>query len=197
MMTIHIRNMVCNRCIRVVSDELAALGHDVRSISLGEAVLSEEPGDEGMTRLRSMLLENGFELIEDARLQTIERIKRAVLQFAREDAAGRPRGWRVSDALAAEIGRDYSGLSALFSSVEGVTIEQFLILQRIEYAKELLKYGELTLSEIADRLGYSSVQHLSSQFKKVTGLTPSRFRSMASEARIPLDRVGRRSRPGG
>ena len=180
---------MCNRCIKVVGEELKRLGHDVRSIVLGEAVIAGELDVAASQKIRAALEQNGFELIEDQRVKTIERIKHAVLKLVRRDAEKEPLKEKVSEYIAREVGKDYHSLSMLFSSIENITIEQFVILQRIERAKELLKYGELTLSEISYRLGYSSVQHLSNQFKKVTGMTPSRFKRMVENTRRPLDRV--------
>ena len=187
--TLFIRNMVCNRCVKVVSEELQQLGLDVRSISLGEAVVAGNT-EEGMLRkVKGALERNGFELIEDKRIKTIEQIKLAVLRLVRSEAPESDSGGKYSNYIARELGQDYQGLSTLFSSMESVTIEQYVILQKIERVKELLKYGELTLSEISYTLGYSSVQHLSNQFKKVTGLTPSRFKKLMENSRKPLDKV--------
>jgi AraC family transcriptional regulator len=188
--TLYIRNMVCPRCIKVVRDELAALGLDVRSVVLGEVVLGGT--DLPMDSIRAVLEKNGFELIEDKRAKLIENIKHAVLKLVRNDYEKNPIRLKDSEFIAREVGRDYHSLSSLFSSVENITIERYLILQRIEYAKELLKYGDLTLSEISYKLGYSSVQHLSSQFKSVTGMTPSQFRAMGPQHRHPIDSVGHR-----
>lgn len=185
--TLHIRNMVCNRCIKVVSEELAGLGLDVRNIALGEATVGGTLTAEKLHKVRAALERNGFELIEDKRATTVERIKLAVLTFVRDSDPEVRR--TISSFIARQLGQEYHALSTLFSSMEGITIEQFAILQKIERVKELLKYGELTLSEIAYRLGYSSVAHLSSQFKKVTGMTPSAFKRMVTNTRTPLDRV--------
>ena len=189
--TLYIKNMVCNRCIKVVREELGKLGHDVRSLALGEAVIAGEPDAAGLRRIKAMLEENGFELIEDQLVKTIERTKQIILKLVRRDAEQEPLAEKPSEYIAREVGRDYHALSTLFSSVENITIERFIILQRIERAKELLKYGELTLNEISYKLGYSSVQHLSSQFKQITGMTPSRFRKMVGNTRVALDKVGR------
>ncbi|MBX2990572.1 MAG: helix-turn-helix transcriptional regulator [Bacteroidetes bacterium] len=178
--------MVCNRCIKVVREELGRLGVDVRSIVLGEVVVA---GPVDLGAIRPVLVENGFELIEDQRAKTIEHIKQAVLKLVRRDAEKEPMRLKYSEYISQEIGKDYHSLSTLFSSVENITIEQYIILLRIERAKELLKYGELTLSEISYKLGYSSVQHLSNQFKKVTGMTPSKFKKLVGNARKPLDEV--------
>lgn len=190
--TLHIKNMVCNRCIKVVREELERLGHDVRSIVLGEVVIGGRPDEAALERIRSMVEANGFELIEDQRVKTIERVKHAVLRFVQRDAEREPLRMKLSAYIEREVGKDYQSLSTLFSSIENITLEQYVILQRIERAKELLKYGDLTLSEISYKLGYSSVQHLSSQFKKVTGMTPSAFKKLVGAPRLPLDAVGKR-----
>lgn len=186
--TLYIKNMVCHRCIRVVREELEKIGLDVRRVDLGEA---EVIGSKklNLEKIRSMLDENGFELIEDNRVKTIERIKLAILRLVRHDHEAVPMTMNHSGYLARDLGQDYNALSSLFSSIENVTIEKYIILQKIELVKELLKYGELTLSQIANRMGYSSVQHLSSQFKRVTGLTPSHFKRLKNSTRKPLDRV--------
>jgi len=187
--TLRVKNMVCNRCIRVVGEELARLNVTVRSITLGEVLVEAAAASLPMREIRAALERNGFELIEDKRLATIERIKRAIVAHVRRDPESSGGKVKLSAALARAVGTDYAALSALFSSLEQVTIEQYTILQRIEFVKELLKYGELTLGEIAFRTGYSSVQHLSRQFKQVTGLTATAFKSMTSPARTPIDRI--------
>ena len=184
-----IKNMVCNRCIKVVREELEKLNFDVRSVALGEAILSETPSQSQFNDIRKVLEDNGFELIEDKKAQTIEQIKLIVLKLVRNDAEENPLNMNYSEYLVDEIGLDYHYLSSLFSSVENITIEQYIILHKIERAKELLKYGELTLSEIAYKLGYSSVQHLSNQFKKVTGLNASQFKNLTENIRKPLDKL--------
>jgi len=189
--TFYIRNMVCPRCIRVVREELEALGLDIRSVSLGEVSVSGNQNSLPIPAIREVLEKNGFELIEDKRAKVIEEIKRAVLRLARNDHEKNPVRMKDSEFIAREVRREYHSLSSLFSSVENITIERYLILQRIEYAKELLKYGDRTLSEISYQLGYSSVQHLSNQFKTVTGMTPTLFRSMGPQHRHPIDHVGR------
>lgn len=182
---------MCNRCIRVVREELEKLGLHVGRVELGEAdVLDDKKID--MQTVRSVLETNGFQLIEDKRVKTIERTKLAILKMVQHDHGESPLTVNPSEFIARELGQDYHSLSTLFSSVEGVTIEQYTILQKIERVKELLKYGELTLSEIAFRMGYSSVQHLSNQFRKVTGLTPSHFKNLKESLRKPLDKVAPR-----
>ena len=187
--TLYIKNMVCDRCIRVVREELKELKLDVRSVTLGEVVVAGGPRELPMKQIAGVLEANDFELIEDRKAKTIERLKIAVLKLIRESDDGEERRIKQSEYLSKELGLDYHYLSTLFSSIENITIEQYVILQRVERAKELLKYGELTLSEIAYKLGYSSVQHLSNQFKSVTGFTPSSFKNLTGNVRKPLDRV--------
>lgn len=189
--TLYVKNMVCDRCIRVVREEMTKIKLDVRSVSLGEVVVAGATKALPIDTIKSVLDENGFELIEDRKAKTIEQMKLAIITYVREESDKLERKLRFSEFLSKKLGIDYHHLSTLFSSVENVTIEQFVILQRIERAKELLKYGELTLSEIAYKLGYSSVQHLSNQFKSITGFTPTTFRSLTGQQRKPIDRVMR------
>ncbi len=186
---LYIKNMVCPRCIRVVREELETLGHDVRSVTLGEVELSRSPDAKQLEKIRAILEANGFSLIENPIARTIEEIKHAVLTLVRRDHDEHPVNVKDSVFIAQEVGEDYHRLSALFSSVENVTIEQYCILQRVEWVKELLKYGEMTLTEISYKAGYSSVAHLSNQFRKVTGMTPSTFKEMTRNIRRPIDRV--------
>jgi AraC-like DNA-binding protein len=184
---LYIKNMVCDRCVRVVREELERLGYRVTKVTLGEVQVRARKIDGA--RVAEVLRANGFELIDDRRMRTVERIKAAILRRVRTtDGEDRE---NFSEYLAREVGAEYHYLSGLFSDVENVTIEKYIILQRIERVKELLKYGELTLSEIAYQLNYSSVAHLSGQFKQVTGLTPSEFKRR-KVPRKPLDRVTRR-----
>ncbi len=186
---LHIKNMVCPRCIRVVREELEKLGHDVRSVVLGEAVISGEAEDGALEKIRDVLEHSGFELIQDKRVRIIEAIKHAVLKLVYNDHEQTPITVKDSTFIAHETGYDYHYLTTLFSSIENVTIEQYIILQKIEYVKEQLKYGELTLSEIAYRMGYSSVSHVSNQFKKVTGMSPTQFKSLGGSHRHHIDDV--------
>ncbi len=186
---LYIKNMVCPRCIRVVREELVALGHDVRSVTLGEVELFRAPEAKQLEKIRKMLEENGFALIESPTARTIEDIKHAVITLVRRDHEEHPVTVKDSVFIAQEVGEDYHKLSALFSSVENITIEQYCILQRVEWVKELLKYGEMTLTEISYKAGYSSVAHLSNQFRKVTGMTPSSFKEMTRNIRRPIDRI--------
>ena len=185
--SLHIKNMVCNRCIRVVREELSALGFSVRDIELGEVKIVGELTAGDLDRISMMLDDNGFELIDDRKSQIIKQIKTLIIEYIHHNRE-KPDHMNMSDFLARELAHDYSYLSHLFSSVEGTTIEKYLINQKIEKVKELLMYDELSLNEIAFKLGYSSVQHLSIQFKKVTGLSPSHFKKLRKK-RKPIDQV--------
>lgn len=186
-MTLYIKNMVCNRCIQAVRDSLEEAGLAVRHIQLGQAELTDTPGPEVLEQIRGRLKALGFELLDDARQQLISQIKSAIVRHVHEMDVLSP--VNLSDYLPKILHREYTSLSRLFSETEGRTIEQFYIEQKIERAKEFLVYNELTLSEIAWKLGYSSVAHLSSQFKKVTGLTPSHFRQVGASRRRNLDAI--------
>jgi len=181
--------MVCDRCIRVVREELEGLNLDVRSIRLGEAVVATRRGSIDLQKIRTVLEKNGFELLDDRRARIVERIKSAILQLVRYDQDEGRKAMKDSVYIERHVGLDYNYLSSLFSSTEGVTIEKYIILQRLERVKELLKYDEMSLKEIAYSLGYSSVAHLSNQFKKVTGLTPTQFKRLKDSIRKPLDAV--------
>ena len=187
--TLYVKNMVCPRCIKVVNEELRRLGLDVRSVALGEVIVSGKKVDLPIGQIEKALEENGFELIEDKRVKMIENIKHAVLKLVQNDYERNPIRLKDSEFIAQEVGVEYHSLSSLFSSVEGITIEHYIILQRIERAKELLRYGEMTLSEISYALGYKSVQYLSNQFKNVTGMTPTKFKSLKSGFRKTIDNL--------
>ncbi|MFZ4619367.1 MAG: helix-turn-helix domain-containing protein [Bacteroidota bacterium] len=191
--TLYIKNMVCDRCIRVVRDELQKLGHDVRSVELGEVQIGKHLSQSELGKVKGMLTENGFELIEDKNAKVIEAVRTAIIQLVHHNHDKRPLKVKYSEYISRTVGKDYHSLSTLFSSVENKTIEQYIIKQKIERVKELLKYEDRSLSEIADSMDYSSVQHLSNQFKSVTGFTPTQFRSMTPRTqksrRISLDKV--------
>lgn len=182
-MKLLIKNMVCPRCISAVSDLFVSEGVTVKSINLGDVETVEELTQDQLLSVGRKLKDIGFELLDDPRSQLIEQIRVAVQQWVRMDEE-RP---KLSDYLSRHLNKDYSTISKLFSEVRGVTIERFSILHRIEYVKELLCYSQLSTSEIAYRLGYSSPAHLSSQFKQVTGMTPKEFRELDKHSRIPLD----------
>ena len=188
-MKLFIRNMVCNRCKEIIRQQLELLCIDYKSIELGEVTLNKAIPTQEFVMLKEQLHKLGFELLTDYKASVVTQIKSAIINFIHcGDGTGMNK--KLSVMLAEKLSADYDCLSALFSSVEGLTVEQYIILQRIEKAKELLTYNEASLSQIADELGYSSVQHLSQQFKKVTGLTPSQFKNSKEISRKPLDEVG-------
>jgi AraC-like DNA-binding protein len=186
---LYIKNMVCERCIRVVRDELKKIGLHICHIELGKAEIEQVNSNLPLEEIRRVLLENGFDLAEDKKGKLIEGIKKTIILLIHQGSDVQPLSMNYSDYLSQQLAADYHYLSGLFSSVENITIEHYIILQKIERAKELLKYNDDTLSEIAYKLGYSSVQHLSNQFKKITGMTASQFRTMTTNLRKPLDKV--------
>lgn len=178
--------MVCPRCISAVSSAIKEIGADAVNIQLGEAVLRDPLTPDQQQRLAVRLGSLGFELLDDKRKRQIEQIKSLIIrQTQRLDGQKAS----LSGLIAKSLNREYSQLSKLFSETEGITIEHFSILQRIEKAKELLVYDEMSLGQIADTLGYSSPAHLSAQFRKVTGMTPTAFRQQGNHLRRPLDHV--------
>lgn len=180
--------MVCHRCKMVIRTELEKLNLHPVNIALGEVILEEKDlQKEQLINLSDALKAVGFELIDDRRSQLIEQIKTFVIDTVHYKSE-QPRK-NYSELLSQHLHHDYSFLSNLFSAVEGITIEQYIINQKIEKVKEYIIYNELTLSEIADKLGYSSVAHLSNQFKKVTGLTPSNFKKAGKQKRKSLDKI--------
>ncbi|NGM62743.1 helix-turn-helix transcriptional regulator [Sphingobacterium sp. SGG-5] len=187
MSTLFVKNMVCNRCILVVQNELDKLGIDVKNIKLGEVTLTKDLTIQEKDRLEEALIPLGFEVIDDKKSQLIEKIKNIIIDLVHYQDNGVKSN--LSDILSDQLHHDYNYLSNLFSEVEGTTIEKYFIAQKVEKVKELLVYDELSLSEIAWRLNYSSVAYLSNQFKKVTGLTPSHFKQIKEDKRKPLDKV--------
>lgn len=185
--TLHIKNMVCNRCILVVRQLLEKSELTPIHVELGRAIVQEELSDTKRAALKNALEAVGFELIDDRRTVLIEQLRNAVIDLVhRRDNDLRT---NLSDYLAEKFHSDYGALSKLFSEVNGITLEKYYIAQKIERVKELLVYGELSLGEIAGKLNYSSTAHLSAQFKSVTGITPSAFRRLNDKARKPLDKV--------
>ena len=187
--SIYIKNMVCNRCIKVVKEEFEKLGLQIKNIQLGEVEVANDPSSIDMEKINDALVKNGFELLDNKNSKIIEKVKVSIINLINTINTGKDININFSEYLANETSLNYHYLSTLFSSLEGITIEKYIIQLKIEKVKELLVYGELTLSEIAYRLGYSSVQHLSNQFKKITGLTPSYFKSLKSKNRKPLDSI--------
>ncbi len=179
--------MVCDRCIMVVRNAVEELELNVKSIKLGEVTIDKELSYEKKQQLNRILIDLGFELIDNKKSRLIEKIKNIIIDLVHH--RDNETKANLSDILSKELHHDYNYLSNLFSEVEGITIEKYFIAQKIEKVKELLVYDELSLSEIAFRLNYSSVAYLSNQFKKVTGLTPSHFRQIREDKRKPLDKI--------
>lgn len=179
--------MVCDRCVMAVDQTLRSLQLHPTEIVLGEAVVGEDIDEVVRDRLRKELAQIGFELLDDHRRQTIEKIRTAIVRLVHYTDSHSD--VTLSSYLADELHADYSSLSKLFSEVVGITIERYFILQRIERVKELLCYDELSLSQIALQMRYSSTAYLSSQFKSVTGMTPSQFKQTHVKGRTPLDKV--------
>ncbi|AWM13353.1 AraC family transcriptional regulator [Epilithonimonas vandammei] len=187
MSTLFIKNMVCNRCILVVQNELDKLGIEATNIKLGEIILKKDLTTAEREALENVLDPLGFQVIDDKKSRMIEKIKNVIIDLVHhQDNDAKT---NLSDVLSDALHHDYNYLSNLFSDIEGTTIEKYFIAQKVEKIKELLVYDELSLSEIADRMNYSSVAYLSNQFKKVTGLTPSHFKQIREDKRKPLDKV--------
>ena len=179
--------MVCNRCIMVVTQEFEKVGLKPVSVKMGEVELAQRPSSAQLEKISTNLQDLGFEILDDQKQKLIAKIK--TLLIDKIQSGDMEEHFILSDFIGKTFNKDYSQLSRLFSDVEGVTIEQFFIHQKIEKVKELIAYNELTLSEIAWKLGYSSVAHLSSQFKKVTGFTPSQIKKHPTNSRKPLDNI--------
>lgn len=179
--------MVCLRCEMILESELKKMKIPYSNLVLGEATLNEELSEEKFEALDLALKKYGLELIRDRRSNLIERIKTLIIGRIRNPKEDLKE--KFSDYLSRELNYDYKYLSNLFSEVRGSTIEKYIIAQKIEFVKELLVYNELNLSEIAWKLNYSSVQHLSNQFKKTTGLTPTFFKKISEKRRESLNNL--------
>jgi AraC-like DNA-binding protein len=186
-MKLYIKNMVCIRCKMVVKSELTKLHLHYSTVDLGEVEIQEDISPDQIDQLKSGLLKFGLELMDDKKSILIQRIKNIIVELVHYSEE--PLIIKFSEYLSQRLNHDYTYLSNLFSEVQGTTIEKFLISHKIERVKELLVYNELNLTEIAYLLHYSSVAHLSSQFKKVTGLTPSYFKKLKQKRRSMLEDV--------
>lgn len=184
-MILNIKNMVCPRCVMTVAAILMEAGIEAVRVELGVVETAGELTREAISDLERRLLAVGFELLHDREDALVERIKATLIDLARRDDGT---NHKLSVELPQLLGEEYKHLSAVFSAHEGRTMEKFFIAQKVERAKELLAYGELTVGEIAYRLGYSSVAHMSTQFKQLTGLTPTAWRA-SQTPRTPLDKV--------
>lgn len=180
---LSIKNMVCNRCIKVVSQELNAHNYAIKNVSLGKIVFNQELTAEDKNNIAAVLKKEGFELLQDKETKIVNDIKSLIIESIHYDKE-KPPYQNFSDFIAKHLKMDYTYLSKLFSEIKGKTIEQFIIEQKIEKVKELLKYNELTLSQISYELNYSSPQHLSRQFKQITGMTPSAFKKIGKRKKL-------------
>lgn len=186
-MILYIKNMVCNRCKMVVANSIQSVGlHPVR-VELGEVEIEEDDITAFKPQLRIDLQNYGFDLLSDKKARTVEKIKNLITELVHHH--DNRLDTNLSEYLSTHIHQDYSTLSGQFSEAEGITIEKYYILQKIERVKELLTYDEMSLSQIADRLHYSSVAYLSYQFKKVTGRTPTQYKNSGNGKREGLDNI--------
>ncbi len=186
-MKLYIRYMVSIRCKMVVREELKKLGIQPLVVDLGEVEIARNISSAERDQLKTALLHSGLELMDDRKAMLIEKIKNVIVEMVHYDEELPKTNFSVF--LEEKLQHDYTYLANLFTEVEGITIEKFIIAHKIEKVKELLVYDELTLTEIAYRMSYSSVSHLSNQFKKVTGLTPSYFKKLKNKRRQALEDV--------
>ena len=186
-MKLYIKNMVSLRCKLVVKTELEKLNITYKNIDLGEVETDEPVLLEQYDALKTSLIKSGLELMDDKKAMLVEKIKNIIIEMIHY--ADELPNINFSDYLSEKLHHNYTYLSNLFSEVKGTTIEQYIILHKIERAKELILYDELNITEIAYKLNYSSVAHLSNQFKKITGLTPTFFKSLKQKRRSSLEDV--------
>ncbi len=184
---LHIKGMVCRRCIKVVTSELENLGAEVISIELGKAVIKYSKEKITNKLIREMLLKNDFDLLTDEESKTIEQIKIMLIQLTEEIPILMK--LNLSQIIANRVGKEYTYLSKLFSKVEGITIEKYFIQLKIEKAKELIQDNELNFTEIAYELGYSSVNYLSNQFKHSIGMNMSEYKKLSKWNRKSIDKI--------
>ena len=186
-MDLHIKNMVSNRCKMIVKSELEKLGLHFKTLILGEVEITEELSEEYKNQLNINLKKSGLSLIEDKKGILVEKIKNIIIELVHYSE--NQLKINFSDYLSQKLNYDYTYLANLFSEHQGITIEHYFLNHKIERVKELLIYDELNITEIADLLHYSSVAHLSNQFKKMTGLTPSVYKHLKVKKRKPLEKV--------
>ncbi|WP_138431888.1 helix-turn-helix domain-containing protein [Fodinibius saliphilus] len=184
-MKLYIKYMVSLRCKMLVKEELKKLGIGCISVELGMVEVQDDITDDQLEEFAKNLKKSGLELLDDKRNILVEKIKSVIVEMIHyEDEVPKVND---SDYISEKLGYDYTYLSNTFSEVKGITIQQYIIIHKIERAKELLLYDELTLTEIAHKLHYSSVAHLSNQFKKITGLTPTYFKELKERRRKNLE----------
>jgi AraC-like DNA-binding protein len=186
-MNIYVKNMACESCKVVVKTALEDLGIDSIKVELGEIVTREDVSDDEKKKLNHELKKVGLELLEKKQGVLIEKIRKVMVDYVYK-SDDKP-NTKFSVLLSEELNYSYTYLANFFSEIEATTIEQFIISMKIERAKELILFGDDTLSEIADKLHYSSVAHLSNQFKKVTGLTPTHFKNLKENRRITIQKI--------
>ena len=192
-MKLHIKNMVSIRCKMIVKEELTKLGLHYIIVELGEVEIMENISEEQREQVKMALLNSGLELMDDKRSVLIEKIKITIIEMVHHtDEIIKT---NFSDFLSKKLNHDYTYLANLFSEVQGTTIEKFIISHKIERIKELIIYDELNITEIAWKMNYKSVAHLSNQFKKVTGLSPSHFKQLKDKRRSPIEEIGSRLFP--
>ena len=187
-MILHVKNMVCDRCILIVRQQMEKLGFEILDISLGKVDIRPEPSAKLLETIGSVLISLGFEVIDKEKDQLVESVKTEIISLIHHSTLIDQK-FTIMHLVAENLHKDQAYLSRLFSEKEGVTVEKYIIQQKIEKVKELLEYGEYNLNEIAYRLGYSSGAHLSSQFKSIAGLSPSAYRTSVSNHRKPIDKV--------
>lgn len=186
-MKLYIKYMVSTRCKMMVKEALKKLGLHFIVVDLGVVEVMEVLSDKQKETLRAMLMNAGLELMDDKKAMLIEKIKKVIVEMVHY-ADELPKT-NFSDFISKKLDYDYTYLANLFSEVQGTTIEQYIISHKIERIKELIVYGEMNITEIANKMNYSSVAHLSSQFKKATGLTPSHFKQLKEKRRIPIEEL--------
>jgi len=186
MTTLHIKNMVCDRCKKVIKDELMRIGVEVVSIELGKLEIKNNTAA-NRTRISQIITANGFELIEDKESLTVEHIKLYLLALVEHLPIQRTEN--LSVLLTRELHKDYSGLSKLFSRNEHITIEKFFLKLKLEKVKELIQENKYSFSEIANLLDYANSNHLSKQFKDATGLSMTEYKKSSNWFRRPLDKI--------
>ena len=186
-MKLYIKYMVSNRCKMAVKEELKKLGLHFIVVDLGEVEIMETITPEQRESLKASLYDSGLELMDDKRAVLIEKIKNTIIEMIHH--SDEMIKTNFSDYLSEKLNHDYTYLANLFSEVQGTTIEHFIINHKIERIKELIIYDELNITEIAWKMNYSSVAHLSNQFKKVTGLSPSHFKQLKDKRRSQLEDI--------
>lgn len=182
---ISIKNMVCPRCVKVVKDLLNNLEIEFEDVTLGRAIVKGPINEEILSKFRESLANEGFELLDDLQSSEVETIRLSIIEWARMEG-DRP---MLSEYLQNRCLKEYSTISKLFSQMKSITVERYAMLQRIEYAKELISYGDRSISEISWHLGFSSPAHFSNQFKKETGISPKQFKEMHAKNRQCIDSI--------